>query len=241
MILAWLFTSNAWCGNNYCDVELSGHNECAGKKNIQFTEQYQYGKTSLKNGDYLYVSDKNFKIKAPTEGGAKIELKDDSVILTVDGVTKVEDGKINDKVVTVELNGGRIFYQSDNDNSISGHSSTGIGHTFTNGENHDLAQTKVLKAENICEEYGEILYENLCYSIDKDEFTATVCRYNDEAAFTDSLIIPESISSDGVSYFVTSIGSSTFQSSKINGSITFPSGLQTIGDRAFFFVLIWKL
>lgn len=72
------------------------------------------------------------------------------------------------------------------------------------------------------------IYYNLVTKIKQAEVTSGDSKYAGE------VIIPESIEYDGVTYSVTSIGSSAFYECSDLRSVTIPNSVTTIGESAFY-------
>ena len=76
------------------------------------------------------------------------------------------------------------------------------------------------------------------YNLDKAAGTATVTYYSRDLpsnsyAYTGNVVIPSTFNYDGITYSVTSIGSSAFSGCTGLTSITIPSSVTSIGNGAF--------
>ena len=76
-------------------------------------------------------------------------------------------------------------------------------------------------------------YQGITYTLDDESHTAVVSGHTD--ALKSEITIPSTISSNGVTYSVTSIGSRAFYNCKSLTSVTIPNSVTSIGDYAFFY------
>ena len=80
----------------------------------------------------------------------------------------------------------------------------------------------------------EFTVDGVRYSVNSDNKTVTVEGYPSGNEPTDQLIIPKSVTYDGISYPVTSIGEDAFYDCSGLTSVTIPNSVASIGDEAFY-------
>lgn len=74
--------------------------------------------------------------------------------------------------------------------------------------------------------------DGIYYNLDKNANTASVT--NGRSKYSGSVIIPEEISKDGISYTVTSIGENAFNGCSELTSVSIPNSVESIGYKAFY-------
>lgn len=72
--------------------------------------------------------------------------------------------------------------------------------------------------------------DGICYNLSEGDATAEVTR----GSYSGAVVIPASITSDGVTYSVKSIGEKAFASRKEVTSVTIPGSVASIGEYAFY-------
>lgn len=78
----------------------------------------------------------------------------------------------------------------------------------------------------------DVCIDGIYYDLVSKSKSATVVRKNSNYKYSGNIVIPGSITHEGVDYSVTSIGNSAFEYSSIT-SITIPNSIASIGDSAF--------
>ena len=80
-----------------------------------------------------------------------------------------------------------------------------------------------------------VLIDGINYELDYPSYqTATVCSLDNDIKYQGNIVIPSSVSHNGRSYRVMSIGNSAFYGCTGLTSITIPNSVTSIGDRAFY-------
>ena len=79
----------------------------------------------------------------------------------------------------------------------------------------------------------EFTVDGVRYSVNDDNTNVTVAGYPSGNEPTGHLIIPKSVTYDGISYPVTSIDNKAFDGCSGLTSVTIPNSVTSIGDRAF--------
>ena len=79
----------------------------------------------------------------------------------------------------------------------------------------------------------EVQIDGLWYNIDSNGNTAQVIQYKDNVKYEGDIVIPSTVTYDGVEYSVTSIGSQAFYNCSSLTTINIPEGLTDIGLSAF--------
>ena len=77
--------------------------------------------------------------------------------------------------------------------------------------------------------------DNLNYSVNSDGVSVTVIGHVDGTAATGELVIPETVTYDGSTYFVTAIGNNAFsRCTGFTGNLVIPNSVTIIGNDAFY-------
>ena len=79
----------------------------------------------------------------------------------------------------------------------------------------------------------EFTVDGVRYSVNDDNTTVTVAGYPSDSKPTGNLTIPKSVTYDGISYPVTSIGNDAFYDCSGLTSVNIPNSVTSIGNRAF--------
>lgn len=79
----------------------------------------------------------------------------------------------------------------------------------------------------------EVQIDGLWYNIDSNGNTAQVIQYKDNVKYEGDIVIPSTVTYDGVEYSVTSIGNYAFYNCSSLTEINIPQGITTIGSCAF--------
>ena len=77
--------------------------------------------------------------------------------------------------------------------------------------------------------------DGVYYNVTSEENKTVAVTYNYSNEYTGSVVIPESVTYNGTTYSVTSIGSSAFYYCSGLTSITIPNSVTSIGSSAFYY------
>ena len=80
----------------------------------------------------------------------------------------------------------------------------------------------------------QILIDNICYILDPTTRTAAVCPREDDEKYVGDIVIPATITHDGISYRVTNIGKKAFYMCAELNSVVIPDSVVAIGSFAFY-------
>lgn len=71
----------------------------------------------------------------------------------------------------------------------------------------------------------KVLIDNICYSLDSATRTATVCPREDDEKYVGDIVIPATITHDGISYRVANIGKKAFYLCAELNSVVIPDSV----------------
>ena len=88
--------------------------------------------------------------------------------------------------------------------------------------------------EHIVDSEKEVNGINLIYNLNSDTKTAVVIK-NFSKKYSGDIVIPSSVTIEGINYKVTSIGERAFENCTALTSVTIPDGVTSIGNMAFYY------